>query len=143
MKKIFCFVAVLAIFASVKGLHAQSPGTILFCGSEKEDACYFKADQFPAHASKNFSAGSNDNIYGRAYFAGPLGTTKLTVSLYRNGSFYKGRADDSGYDASWSTAFFNLTNVVSFNNTPFPPGSYTLKLSKQTQVIASGTFSVQ
>lgn len=146
MKKYFwSLLVVLMLTGSVA--HAGAPGTIIFCGGQTDERCYTPLGQEASAPYTNTFDTSVPNIFMRGYFAEPLGTSDLYLSLYKNGAFWQGRTSN-GYTPSWSSAFINLTNGVYYNDKNFGPGSYKVQISKksgagQTVVIAEGTFSIR
>jgi hypothetical protein len=127
-----------------------SPGSIVFCGGQKQEDCYFKiGEEKTARLSREFDS-SSQNIYMRAYFGVPLGTNTLSISLYKDGEFFKGRKE-SDFDPNFKATFINLTNYVWWNNKPFPRGNYCVKVSKPQQegaasvdvVLAKGCFIIR
>jgi hypothetical protein len=134
------------VFALPMIANAQAPGSILFCGGEKTEDCYFKVGQEKTAKTSDEFGMSTPNIYMRAYFEEELGMDTLSISLEKDGEFFKG-AESNGYKPEWKSAFINLTNGVWYNNKPFPRGKYCVKITKKvggTQVvIAKGCFFKQ
>ena len=126
-------------------------GSILFCQGVKTEDCYFKIGEegkFKDKIKTNFTGKQGTNIYARAYPdpAGELGTTEVRISVYRNGTFWKGRILND-YKAEWKSAFINLTNAVYWDGKPFPPGNYKVQVSRKVTenkvvVFAESTFSM-
>ena len=142
-KMIGLFFTLVFSSLSLGNAYAQSPGTMVFCGAAAESTCYFKpGEEAKVKLGTSFPS-TTPNIYFRAYFAQPLATDKLTISVYKDGSFFKGISNKEGYYPELKTAFTDLTNAVWWNDKPFPIGSYKVQVAKQGQVIAEGAFSIR
>ncbi len=155
---LFLFLLPAGTFAQTQPTQAKtgeekplgSPGTIVFCGGQKQEDCYFKiGEEKTARLSREFD-GSAQNIYMRAYFGAPLETDTLSVSLYRDGTFFKGRKE-SNYSPTFKATFLNLTNHLWWDRKPFPEGEYCVTVAKDEQqsgatvqtVLAKGCFKIK
>lgn len=146
MEKKFWILTAAVLFMS-HVTYAGAPGTIIFCGGQTDEKCYTPLGQEAQATYSNTFSTSVPNIYMRGYFAEPLGTSEVSLSLYKNGSFWQGRIKH-GLNPEWQSAFIDLTNGVYYDDKNFGPGSYKVQISKssgagQTRVIAEGTFSIQ
>lgn len=149
MKNLICkYSFILFILSAACGGGSGEAGKVYFCAGG-DSICYFKADEFDkiSEVSKTvFNRGESGDIVFRFYLDEELGTNEVSISVYRNGSYWKG-SKKYNYEKQWKSAYDGVNGSVWFIGKPLPLGSYEVKIGKKVgegrdRVVAKGTFSV-